>query len=164
MNRLSSRKYLDGARKRAPNGDPRRFIEEHVSHTGDECLIWPYARFKNGYAEIGTSVASNVMCEAAHGPAPDGKTDAAHSCGNGTLGCVNPNHLSWKTRKENMADTLAHGTRQRGEKHGAAKLTPALILYIRGSAKRGVDLAAELGISKSHISGVRSGTKWGWLK
>lgn len=50
------------------------------------------------------------MCQKAHGDPPSPKHDAAHSCGRGHEGCVNPNHLSWKTKKQNQADRITHGT------------------------------------------------------
>lgn len=37
------------------------------------------------------------------------KIDLCHYCGNGK--CSNPKHLYWGTRKENVEDSIRHGTR-----------------------------------------------------
>lgn len=52
------------------------------------------------------------MCILAHGEPPSPEHVAAHSCGQGHEGCVNPGHLRWATVAENIADTLKHGTRR----------------------------------------------------
>jgi hypothetical protein len=90
------------------------FLREHVAHEGDDCLIWPLSRRANGYAVLGfegtTYYAHRLMCELASGPAPTPDHEAAHSCGRGHEGCVNPKHLSWKTASENHLDRRRHGT------------------------------------------------------
>jgi hypothetical protein len=42
------------------------------------------------------------MCELIHGPAPTPEHEASHLCEDEWL-CVNPDHLIWETKKENMA-------------------------------------------------------------
>jgi len=101
-------------------GAAKKFFHEIVlAYDGDDCLIWPFANIK-GYAQIRingrTSLVTRLVCEAEHGPAPTDSLDAAHSCGKGHLGCVTKRHLSWKTRLENMADAIAHGTMTRRQK------------------------------------------------
>jgi hypothetical protein len=109
--------------KGIPNGDARRWLLGHVGYQSADCLIWPYSRNNHGYGQISwvtngkkrPRAASNLICELAHGPAPFAKAEAAHECGNGHLGCVNPQHLSWKTHYENVQDAVRHG-RMRGPK------------------------------------------------
>jgi hypothetical protein len=87
-----------------------QWIERHTSFEGDECLIYPFKRYVNGYG--GTRVdgietyAHRHMCRKKHGEPPTPEHEAAHKCGNGNLGCINPNHLRWATHAENMADTV----------------------------------------------------------
>jgi hypothetical protein len=57
-----------------------------------------------------TLYAHRLMCQLAHGDPPTPDHIAAHSCGRGHEGCVNPNHLSWKTYSENELDKRVHGT------------------------------------------------------
>lgn len=155
---------------RTSDGDALRFINEvAVPYQGTDCLTWPFAKIGNGYGAIlingNVFVASRQVCERAHGAPPSPRHDAAHSCGKGHEGCINPNHLSWKTRIGNMADTLVHGTHNRGERHYACKLTePEVkeILSLKGM-KTPRALANIFGVSKSTIYGIHSGRIWAWL-
>ncbi len=109
------------------------WLEAHVDHEGDECLIWPFARIQeSGMASVRyrgrQTIASRVMCELAHGKPPTPEHQAAHSCGNGHLGCMNPNHLRWATPKQNCADKVAHGT---WAPRKVERLTPSKVHAIR---------------------------------
>jgi hypothetical protein len=101
---------------RAMRGDPRRWLESHVSHAADDCLIWPFSRSSTGYGDLRNGGkhyhAHRLMCQMAHGDPPALKLDAAHSCGNGHLACVNPRHLRWATRSENNQDAIEHRLRR----------------------------------------------------
>src|SRR6478735_5284661 len=99
-------------------GSPLDFIiNVALQHKTDECLIWPFARGGNGYAyasldgKVGT--VHRYVCRKVNGEPPTPKHDAAHSCGKGHEACISPVHLSWKTRKENCADMMRHGTHYR---------------------------------------------------
>jgi hypothetical protein len=112
------------------------WLAAHVGYEGDDCLTWPYALDKktgHGSVNVNRKIEdpSRLMCRLAHGEPLTPKHEAAHSCGKGHRGCVNPKHLSWKTHAENMADMLIHGTSTRGERHGAAKLTERKVIAIR---------------------------------
>lgn len=110
------------------------FLRLLMGHRGSACVFWPFTRDTSGYgqcAQDGKLVrAHRLMCEMTYGPAPDSKSEAAHSCGRGHEGCVNPNHISWKTTTENKLDTVAHGN---GKKAGGPrrKLTDEQVAEIR---------------------------------
>lgn len=115
------------------------WIEEHVNWTGDDCLIWPFQRLQDsGAAAVKykgrQTIAARVMCELAHGKPPTPEHQAAHSCGKGHEGCVNPKHLRWATPVENNADKRLHGTHVEGERIPWAKLTEAKVRDIRRRA------------------------------
>jgi len=155
-----------GGRRGASPGEPLRWIYEHAKYQGDDCLSWPYQLSRYGYGVVrvdGKSrVASRVMCEIAHGLPTSQSLDAAHSCGNGHKGCMNPNHLSWKTRSQNNADKLAHGTHRQGEAVHSSKITEAQaeqIILMRGKMKQR-EIAAALGISANIVRKIHSGTHW----
>lgn len=87
--------------------------EVAVPFKGDECLYWPFKVPKEGYPSFWHNGKSHrahrYVCEAKNGLPPTAAHEAAHSCGNGHLGCINPGHLRWATRKENAADRSLHG-------------------------------------------------------
>ncbi len=91
--------------------------------------------------------------------------EAAHLCGKGHLGCINPAHLQWKTSKENKADQLAHGTRNFGVRNGSAKITPEVAQHIQAMAGRKTyrRMADEIGIDPSTVSLIARGQLWGHL-
>jgi hypothetical protein len=155
--------------RRSP-GEALSFLKTVAAHyTGDDCLMWDYHTLANGYGQVRVgakqALAHRYVCKVVKGPPPTPKHEAAHSCGNGHLGCVNPNHLEWKTRTENAADMVVHGTLALGERHGMAKLTEDAVREIR--RLRGVVQQAELanryGISTRNIREVQSRRTWGWL-
>lgn len=159
---------LSGAVPRgASEGSPKQFLEETVMHhEGDGCLLWPFAKYESGYPQITIDGVhrslTRLICTRVNGDAPTPEHHAAHSCGNGHLGCVTKRHLSWKTRSENEADKLAHGTHNRGERHNMAKLTEADVRQIRalkGTASQR-EIAARFGIKQSTVSDVQSRKVW----
>jgi hypothetical protein len=166
------RKYGD------PSGRAQRRSEKLMAleallqshrHDDDACIIWPYTRTKAGYGQIwsegGTQYAHRIVCESVHGPAPTCKHQAAHSCGNGHLGCVNPRHLSWKTHAENMADKLIHGTENRGDRNGQSRLTEDQVREIRrlkGSMFQR-EIAEKFGVTLSTVNHIYNRTTWAWL-
>lgn len=105
---------LGGRRgRRTPNGIPYQWLLDHVKHEGSECLIWPFAKRYRGYGGVvmkdGTTKSPHrEICILAHGAPPFEDAIAAHSCGNGHLGCVNPKHLSWASTRENAVDRSVH--------------------------------------------------------
>jgi len=146
--------------------DALNWLRAHVLYDGDDCLIWPYSTTR-GYAQVAIGrrlqKAARVMCQWVHGDPPTPKHEAAHSCGNGNKACVNPKHLTWKTRAGNHADAMLHGTayiNQRGVPR--AKLTPSQAGEIR-SLKGHVSqdkIAARFGVSHSTVAKIHRGELW----
>lgn len=128
-----------GYRKGEPSplrggGKAFAWLYQHVNYSGDDCLRWPFhIDSRVGRGRLGHNGklcwAHRVMCELAHGHAPEGKPQAAHNCGNGHLGCVNPKHLEWKSNQENCQDKSLHGRSR--NKAGKRDLLPAEILEIK---------------------------------
>ena len=150
-------------------GHALAWLEAHVDHEdGSACLAWPFGCTGGGGAAVKVDgrqrPAARVMCERRHGPAPTPEHEAAHSCGKGHEGCVNPNHLRWATPSENQQDRLIHGTHGRGERGGRATLTEAAVRSIRASTSRGRDLAEQYGVDVSTISAVRRRRTWAWME
>lgn len=143
------------------------WMKRHIKYESDECLWWPFSRLTNGYPVVQTKdgkrrIASRVMCEIAHGTPPCDSMDAAHSCGNGNLGCVNPKHLRWATRIDNCHDKYDHGTHLYGEKAPWSILTEDDVRYILDKEKSGgpTALAEKFGVSKWAIYSIRQRRTW----
>lgn len=143
-------------------GEGYKFLLQHVAYQGDDCLIWPLSRSR-GYGQVGVNgksrPAHRLMCELANGPAPSSKHHAAHSCGRGADGCVNPRHLSWKTVSENMFDRSKHGTHGRG---GKQKLAYEQVLEIRSLCGTMTDekIAERFGVTRGLVYQIRAVRIW----
>lgn len=136
----------------------KRWLRMYLDHQEKEfCLIWPFTRAQNGYPVAGGDNAirpHRIMCEHRNGPPPSDGHQAAHSCDNGHLGCVNQWHLSWKTPSENQKD--------RKNRVGVRKLTPADVDDIRSmkSRERTVDTAARFNVTEANIRQIQAGKTW----
>lgn len=141
-------------------------IEVAVPFEGGECLSWPFSKYNNGYGKVTVNrrhhVASRLICEIVKGQPPAAKYEAAHSCGEGRRGCVNPHHLSWKTRTDNQADRVIHGTYRTGERVPSSKLTIEQVAAIRALAgqEKAATIGARFGISRGHTSAIIAGQCW----
>lgn len=138
------------------------WLDAHVDYDGDDCLIWPFQRDKDGYARVASGSACRVMCEKVSGPPTSPTMVAAHSCGKGHTGCVHPKHLEWKTQRANIEDKKLHGTDQSGERHNLAKLTwPQVdeIRQLRGKLPR-PEVAKMFSISVSNVGMIQRGQTW----
>ncbi len=150
-------------------GDRLEWIEAHQGYTGDECLKWPFSLTEAGYGQFKikgrSTLASRVMCEAVHGPAPTPEHQAAHSCGNGHEGCMTPKHLRWATRLENTDDARRHGTLVFGDKQGSSKLTAADVRRIRRLANEMSQpaIARIIGVSRQQVGKIIRREQWAWM-
>lgn len=154
-------------------GEARRFLLEVMGREPTtECISWPYGKTSSGVGRINwngspTNVQA-VVAELKHGVKPTPAHEACHSCGKGHEGCMNPEHIYWGTRKENVADAIAHGTAflfqtvtKHGERSPVAKLTDEQVGEIReriAAGEKQVDLAREFGMSKTHVNRIWKGT------
>lgn len=141
-----------------------KWLADHVAYAGAGCLTWPFG-LSRGYGHLGfdgkTRKAHRVMCELAHGPAPSLKHETAHSCGKGHEGCVNPRHLSWKTRTANQRDRCRHGTAgpQKGPRYRLTPEDAAAIFRAMGKATV-TDLAAKYKVTRSTVRQIHLGKIW----
>lgn len=133
---------------------------QQVGHRGDDCLLWPFSCCTPGYGafmfEKKMHLAHRFMCEQTHGPAPGDGYHAAHSCGNRR--CVNPGHISWKTRRENQLDRRTHGTNNKTRR----KITQRQADQIKAlkGLETGVETAARYGITESNVRLIQDGKTW----
>lgn len=137
-----------------------RWLELNFAYPHKEfCLIWPFARKGGGYAAIGEEgvLVHRLMCEVKNGPAPTSEHHAAHSCGRGKEGCVNPRHLRWRTPAENQLERYEHE-----ERTPRARITPEQAAEIR--TLKGLQTADQTaviyGISESNVRLIQAGKIW----
>lgn len=150
----------------AAAGEPLGWMRQHVNYRSDECLKWPYGRTPFGYGMLTADGkhqgAHRWLCEQLNGPPPSPKHHAAHSCGNGHLGCVNGSHLYWASPIENAQDRQSHSRRQMGETANRAKLSNAEVMEIYAlqcfQSQRAV--ARKYDVSKATIQRIWHGTTW----
>lgn len=137
-----------------------KWLEAHKSWPDhDSCLTWPFGRKSSGYGP------SREMAEMAHGAPPTRLHVAAHTCGKGHQGCVNPNHLYWATPAQNAADRELHGTMLRGDAAPWSKLTSDEVKSIRSALQlrkwgQNRELAQKYGVHEATICDIKNGRKW----
>lgn len=121
----------------------------------------------NGYRVVKLSLeggarkyctVNRLVCLAFHGEPPDAAMQAAHldSVRDNNL----PSNLKWKTRTENVADKIAAGTTNDGERNGMAKLTLEQVLAIRCSIENDFILSERYGVTKPTIRNIKTGNSW----
>lgn len=152
-------------------GSRRRFVEQAKAYNGDYCLLWPFPRggsSSKGRLQIkinGKRISVGpTICEVANGPPPTSTHQAAHSCGNGHVGCCTKKHLRWATPIENYSDRRIHETDDRGERNPNAKLTELDVLNIRSLHSAGgisyLELSQQFGVSAVQTSRICRGVQW----
>ena len=165
--RVRTRGTVDPNPNRTGIGEPKRFLQKVLEYKGDDCLIWPYAKSVGGYGYVTYDgrhqLVCRLICTLLKGPPPMIGMQSAHSCGNGHLSCCTPAHLRWVTVKENQADRILHGTTNRGERHGKAKLTEKDVREIRlriYKGESGRSIASDFSVSNSAISSIGRRQSW----
>jgi hypothetical protein len=157
--------------ERGVSEDKYKFLQIALKAITDECIFWKHDTLKIGTtARIiynGKEIyVSRFVCELVHGAPPSEEHQAAHSCGNGHLWCINGRHLSWKTPLQNRGDMVLHGTNNynRGEKNAGAKLIEADVLDIlRDKVSSINELAIRHNVHPSQIRAIKNRTTWSWL-
>lgn len=106
-----------------------------------------------------------LVLEAFVGPCPVGM-EARHFP-NRDKTCNRLDNLQWGTPTENAADRIAHGTVPRGEQHGGAKLTAAIVRDARAAVIAGeltaIEAAQRYGMSVVAMRYALTGHTWGHL-
>jgi hypothetical protein len=143
-----------------------RFVDKK---SDSECWYWigqiqpnGYGRISLGAKELGSEGAHRVSWKM-HNKAeiPQG-WHVMHKCDNPS--CVNPNHLTIGTAKQNTQDMIAKGRKRtvspKGEGNGKSLLNEEQVRTIRTSKLSHAAMARELGVSPNCVRGVRTGRTW----
>lgn len=102
-----------------------------------------------------------LVAETFLGPPPSPAHEVAHGDGNRRNNAAS--NLSWKTRLENEADKLAHGTSRRRSIGRPRVLDLGKATAIRQRARAGAthtSLAKEYRVSITHIGNIVAGKRW----
>lgn len=153
--------------KNRGKGQAFQWVVTHVPCTSNNCLEWPFSRDPQGYGQLSINgrlwKAYRLMCILAHGEPPTRKHIASHTCGNGHLGCTNPQHLAWKTNSENQIERTAHGRRLK--EHNARKLTPLRknqLMATLSSERTIREIAEEFGVKRGTVDYYRRKARTEW--
>lgn len=125
-------------------------------------LCWVHVNKTFGYCTVSIKKVNEtvhpLVCEAFHGPCPDG-LECAHEDG------VRDNNrftnLKWKTPKENQHDRYRHGTMIRGNDVWSAILDEEAVREIRAAPKGTLPAMVEkYGVKYWTVIGIRQGKSW----
>lgn len=106
-------------------------------------------------------IRAAMVCQAFRGDRPPGFL-VRHL--DGSRDNDSPGNLVWGTHKENCADKLTHGTVQRGEKSGNAKITADQARLVKSMAHLPkAEVVRITGIHPSTVSNIRFGGCWRWV-
>ena len=128
-----------------------------------QCWSWKGGTSDAGYGRFkldGKLVSPHRFAyEQLNGPIPEGSgyhgTVVRHQCD--TPACVNPYHLQIGSQRENVADMDAKG--RRVSQRPSRVLTPEQIEAIRRDPRVQRIIAAEYGISKTHVCAIKLGQR-----
>ena len=146
---------------------PRELIKQALAQETEECIDWPFALDRGGYAHIRIDGKDygvhRMVCQRKHGPCPPNLRDAAHSCNRRK--CINHRHLKWKTRSGNSMDRVADGTANRGQRHGKVVLSDEQVNQLREAYAERTnisEMARQMGVNISTAAQAARGRNWGW--
>jgi hypothetical protein len=135
----------------------------------NECWEWTGNKVPNGYGQFslgkksqGSEGAHRVSWKLHNKAEIPHKWHVMHKCDNPS--CVNPNHLTIGTAKQNTQDMIAKGRKRtvapKGEGNGKSLLNEEKVRIIRSSTLNHAALGRELGVSPNCVRGVRIGRTW----
>lgn len=159
---------LAECRSKAGNGSLLRFLRDVVDNPPECCVPWPFTKTRGGYGLVTYSgrrtTAHRAAWEMFHGRKMRDGMQAAHApviCH--TRDCVNPLHIREASPSDNLADKVNDGTHNRGSRQWQSKLTASQVDSIRRDPRRHHEIAADYGVARGTVSGIKSGKRWAWL-
>lgn len=154
------RSHGDPLGGRPPNGAALEFLRNTIANPPNDCVVWPYNLTSEGYGKVlwkGKGVKAHRLSLALHEgiEMPDPSIDTRHLCNNRP--CINPIHLAWGSRKENMIDMAKAGN------HPGQKLTPDEVMAIRSAEGTCKGIGERFGVGAMTVSRIKRHQRWAWL-
>ena len=106
--------------------------------------------------------AHRYAAELASGEVPP-ESVAIHACDNPSCVRIHPNHVSFGSQQENIADKVRKGRQAKGETNGRAVLTEEDVRNIRKrlySGEAGYKIAADYGIAPTNVTAIYHRRTW----
>lgn len=136
-------------------------------------LLNPWRNKKTGYFEIALwrnncgyrTTMHRIVALTFLSPPPSPQHLVAHN--DGTRDNNHWRNLRWATQRENVADTIWHGTHNRGSRNGQAKLDEVCVAAIRKMAQMKIPhrIAADgFGICRQTVSDIVARKRWGHVR
>lgn len=149
-------------------GRVKRIADSKNGQKGGKCIKARPAK-TSGYLQVCLSKDGKdkwfylhvLVCTVFQGPKPHPQIQCCH--GDGDRANARNDNLRWDTKAANEADRVLHGTTNRGERHGLAKLTNAQVIDIKAKLAHGVSqrkLAKLFTVSTSCIGDIQHGRRW----
>lgn len=164
-------KHLDRFKKhgdanfttKTERGKPLQFIMS-IPET-DGCVLWPYGLDTHGYGQLNyegrMTLAHRLSLLQKQEPSDAGMW-ALHSCD--TPRCVNPKHLYWGTRRQNIDDMVNRDRSSHGEDSLLSKLTESQVREIfeirKTTTLTQLEIAVKFGVDDSTVGSILSGKSW----
>lgn len=150
------------------SGAVRRLAAGHGARAGR--ILKPWRNKQTGYLQVSLwrrnqdhrTTVHRLVAAAFLGAPPSPKHVVAHNDGS-----RDNNHwvnLRWATQRDNMADTVAHGTHNRGRRNGQAKIDEVCAVAIRRMVAMQVprEVAAEgFGLCRQTVDDIINRRRWG---
>jgi hypothetical protein len=127
----------------------------------DSCVEWPFYKNKKrrGYGYVRRNgkmqIVSRVVCELVYGPS---ELEASHICNNPS--CINPKHLVWSSKEDNLNYRNFSGNLTKGSERPLSKVTEVDVLKIRNSELSCKKLAEIYNCSAPTIHKIKKRKTW----
>ena len=170
-NQQNSGRPLQAIDPRAERGEGVAWIAANTTNPGSECILFPWQPDQRQpmISLGGRSQSVGAVSLQLNGSARPYGQHVRHDpavCNNPR--CVNPRHLTWGTRIENMADKKIAGTdRWPSDRVEFRKLTADDVQEIRRLIDEGEltqhEIGARFGVQGNCVSSIKTGRLWSWL-
>lgn len=139
----------------------------------DGCIIWQGSINSDGYANVKIDMKTYKVHRWVAGLVygqRDSNQVVMHSCDKPA--CVNPDHLSYGTQQDNIADMISKGRGfvpiNKGDSHSQAILTSDKVRQIRNLLEttnlKQHEIGKIFGVGQVTISDIKHGRRWGHVK